>query len=179
MFATPILEQRILAAYQTFEARRDRLLVFHKVQDQHLMYRLRLPQSSALPTYLFKHGEIEINRNGALNTSGAFCDVLSGYHDELGKVALKRLRTGVERGSRSPVRALPGVSRVLVSHFILILSISWAKFEYGKVYLTPTCYLFMASYLMTMAYPWSPLSLTMGRSQVTLKAGRGLTGRSL
>lgn len=114
VFSTAILEQRILTVYQTFEARQARLIVFHNVQDQHLMYQLRLPQNSALPTYLFRYGEIAIDRDAIPITSGAFCDVLSGHHGQLGRVALKRLRTGTEQTSRPPVRPLPPTWKISV-----------------------------------------------------------------
>lgn len=106
IFATRMLEQRVLQAYQNCKAREERLRVFRRLQDKKRP-RLLMPSTMTL----FEPGDIEIDYAVPPNTSGAFCDLLCGRHSTLGKVALKRLRTdmsGTDRLSvRLGLRALP------------------------------------------------------------------------
>lgn len=105
IFATRMLEQRILRAYQEFESRRDKLRVFRRIQDNR-RHRQSI-QVFPATTIVFKSGEIEIDYTIPINTSGAFCDLVCGKHADLGKVALKRLRSDMSGSSRLSVGPLP------------------------------------------------------------------------
>lgn len=112
IFATQMLEQRALQAYQKAEARKESLRRFHSTLDP------RAPrfliQSLTVEITVFEPGDIEIDYTVPANTGGAFCDLLCGRHLKLGKVALKRLRSDMSGSSRLPVRSMAHLYRLII-----------------------------------------------------------------
>lgn len=105
IFATRILEHRVLMAYQKAEMKREKLRNFRKLHGQNNgLITIPIVEWTSGIT-LFKPGDIEIDYTRPVNTSGASCDLLCGRHPVSGKVALKRLRSDMEGSARLHVGA--------------------------------------------------------------------------
>lgn len=108
IFASRLLGQQVLQAYQKSEARKQSLRAYHITHGAQVpRFLIDLLRSSMT---IIEPGQITIDYTVPINTGGAFCDLLCGQHPELGKVALKRLRSDLAGSGRFPVRSVVDLS---------------------------------------------------------------------